>query len=545
MPLSSTAAQALDEVNAMSDHRAQVDASLNLVSQNLQGPYAIKGPNSTGPLYSFDLPDYRDKSNPKRLHELTGMDLQDCKQFITANINRDATTLNALLAKYKIGDILGQGGHRRALETDAAYSSRMTKQVNLLKSMIDGGANALSIQEQPYLGIDNKRYLIFKNIMERAGYVSVAKIDQRDVGIWVKKEMKTQSHPVDLPGLSNSPLRGCAAEVDGILCINLHADRASNSTTVDALLALKKDATTYARSKTPPLRISITGDMNLFQLAPAQKKRLENNGFTAEMVKGQENIKLPNLPSYEAFFEDKGPPHISAKLSGAAAASTPVTSAHPMATLILREGKGSAIPNYSNISQQGKVTNIELKDMWQSVLTSNRGYDPSKDLLVHAKSLPPVLQSQLLTTYLRTCDEHPGIPANPKIKEVTDALKMLKAQISSAAAPSPAAAAHSTGVFSIGKNALKDYIKSRDTDNRIFFGHFDKYFGGHDKTTKVSAAKKLSGHDLSTTEKFKITKKEYDALKQGRLKDIASEKLDKIGKENIEITPDHDNVFKP
>lgn len=431
MPLSHTAAQALDEVNAMSDHRAQVDKSLNLVSQNLQGPYAIKRrPTNTPPLYSFDIPDYKDKDNPQRLHALTGMTEDDCKRFITANKAGNEDALNSILQQYGIGEPLGQGGFRRSFETDRAYIARMTKQVNLLKSTMEGGANVLSIQEQPYLDIDNRRYPLFKAIMENAGYVSVANQSQRDVGIWVKKELKPQSHQVDLPGLRVSPLRGCAAEVAGILCINLHADRASNKEIVDALLKLKDAATNYAHSKKPPLRISITGDTNLFQLNSAEKQRLEANGFTTEMVKGQESIRPPAKPTYEAFFEDKGPPHEPAKLSVAVAAPT-----------------------------------------------------------------------------------------------------------------TPAPSAHSAGVPSTGNKSLQDYIQSRQADSRVFFGYLDKYFGGHDKATKVSAATKLSEYRLNTAEKFKITKKEYEALKQGRLKDIASKKLNQIGERNIEITPD--KTIKP
>ena len=326
MPLSATTEQSLTDVNAMSDHEVQVAANLKLVSQNLQGPYAIKKSSyHTGPLYSFDIPEPKDAKDPKKLASLTGMSEKDCDDFIKANNNRDAVEVQKILKKNGLGEALGQGGFRLSLETDRAYEARMIKQVTLLKNIISGGSNVLSIQEQPYAGIDTRRSAIFARVMANAGYVSVAAQDQRDVGIWVKKELTSKSRRIGNSILGNTlissvtdiPLRGCAAEVEGVLCINLHTERATNKETVDALLKLHKNAVDYSRSKTPRLKVSITGDMNLFQLDPTQKKRLEDNGFTLKIVKGQEKFAEHSggKPTYEAFFEDKGLPKKSATLT--------------------------------------------------------------------------------------------------------------------------------------------------------------------------------------------------------------------------------------
>lgn len=314
MPLSASGEKNLMDVNAMSDHKAQVAVDVKLVSQNLQGPYAIKKRAAASPpIYSFDIPNPSDARNPQILAALTGMTENDCRDFIDANNTGNAAQLEKILKKNNLGEGLGQGGFRRSLETDSAYEARMKVQVALLKNTIDGGANVLSIQEQPYAGLDKRRSDIFARVMKDAGYVSVASQDQRDVGIWVKTDLASKSLKIDNTALggnlvrsvTGSPLRGCAAEVDGVLCINLHADRATAQETVDALLDLRKKALDYAVSKVPPLKLSINGDMNLFQLDPAQKQRLEDGGFTLEKVKGQE--KFPK-PTYEAYFEDKALP---------------------------------------------------------------------------------------------------------------------------------------------------------------------------------------------------------------------------------------------
>lgn len=333
MPLSPAAQTHIDAANAMSDHEVQVAADLNVVSQNLQGPYAIKkSPKQTGPLYSFDIPNPRDAQDPKKLAALTGMSEADCKDFITANNNRDEQGLKNILAKNKLGDALGQGGFRLSIETDARYEARMQTQVGHLKNLIAGGANVLSIQEQPYSGLDPNRSKIFAKVMSDAGYAMVASQNQRDVGIWVKKELASKCKPIDNNSplgklATGSPLRGCAAEVDGVLVLNLHADRADNKTTTDSLIALHREAQKYAGSKTPPLRVSITGDMNLFQLDAANKKRLEDAGFTLTKVKGQGNFAQP---TYEASFESKGPQKTST-LSKPATTQPPAQPAQPAA----------------------------------------------------------------------------------------------------------------------------------------------------------------------------------------------------------------------
>lgn len=141
MPFSTNAKQNLKDVNAMSDHNAQAVENLNLVSQNVQGPYAIKKsqPKSKGPLYLFDLPNRRDGQDPAKLAKLTGMSEEDCSTFIQANNERNQEAVTDILIKYKLGEPLGQGGFRLSIETDASYEERMRKQVDLLKNVIEGG----------------------------------------------------------------------------------------------------------------------------------------------------------------------------------------------------------------------------------------------------------------------------------------------------------------------------------------------------------------------------------------------------------------------
>lgn len=441
MPISTNAQKMKDLVNQMSDHEVQVDASLNLVSQNLQGPYAIKkNPKPSGPLYLFDLPQYTDHNDLQKLAELTGMSIEDCTLFVKANNAREEKDLEAILTKYNMGDLLGEGGYRRSLETDQAYCARMTRQIECLKNIMEGGSDILSIQEQPYLNIDRKRTPVFNKIMEDAGYVSVASQDRRDVGIWVKKELLVKGVKVDIPALKTLPLRGCAASVNGVLCINIHSDRAKNDEIASSLISLLQDAKNYALKQTPPLRISITGDMNLFMLEANNKAALENAGFTTEMVKGQGKMQSP---SYEAFFTDKGPPHLSATLSKAAvAAAGPALAspAQPPHSLILYETTKSALPDYNILRQGNSVKNTELRDMWTSILASNKNYNPIKDLIVHAKTLPPDIQSQMLHTYLKIYKNSVG--PNPQYITAVENEQRQIAPTAPQSVATPSAAAH-------------------------------------------------------------------------------------------------------
>ena len=342
------------------------------------------------------------------------MSIEDCTLFVKANNAREEKDLEAILTKYKMGDLLGEGGYRRSLETDQAYCARMTRQIECLKNIMEGGSDILSIQEQPYLNIDLKRTHFFNQIMNDAGYVSVASLDRRDVGIWVKKELPVKGVKVDIPALKNSLLRGCAASVNGVLCINIHSDRGTNDEIASSLISLLQDAKNLALKQTPPLRISITGDMNLFKLDAKNKAALENAGFTTEVVKGQGKMQSP---TYEAFFTDKGQPHLSATLSKAAvAAAGPALAspAQPTHSLILKQATERALPNYQYL-KENKVSNDDLRKMWTSILASNTSYNPTKDLILHAKTLPTDIQSQMLHTYLKIYEKS----VEPKAEYIT------------------------------------------------------------------------------------------------------------------------------
>ena len=306
--------QLVQDVNAMSDHNVQVITQLKLVSQNLQGPYAIKATNNKAKFwFSFDIPNLPDGNDPAKLAQLTGMTVSECQRFISANKKDNSNSNDAaikVLTDNRLGSPLGEGGYRLLIETNERYKERMTKQVDLLKKIIDGGADILSIQEQPYCSKnDQERNNIFKEIMQQAGYVLVAFQQNRDVGIWVKEGLKTKIRQIpDNSSLSRAvssyPLRGCAATVNGVLCINLHVDRINAPDTATIyLLKLLKEAKNYASKE--KLSISITGDMNLFQLPGNQQKELMDAGFSLEKVKGQEKHKNPN---YEAFFTKISPP---------------------------------------------------------------------------------------------------------------------------------------------------------------------------------------------------------------------------------------------
>jgi hypothetical protein len=237
--------------NHMSDHHAQVNKDSSVVSQNLQGPYAIKRGGPKNPYWTLDLPksasiQISDENKDVVLPLLTkysGMSQKDCEALLDAMIldNRalepikghltvvenyrpeteegakrarqsilkirenlkkemDNSKVKKFFAKKKstypgIGEPLGQGSYRFSIESNKQYEYRMQKQIGYLKDSIKGGANVLCFQEQFYdLPQDEKRKEIFERVMEKHGYRQVGFLANRDVGTWAKK----------VPGSENS-----------------------------------------------------------------------------------------------------------------------------------------------------------------------------------------------------------------------------------------------------------------------------------------------------------------------------------------------------
>lgn len=346
----------------MSDHAPVCNNNLSLVSANLQSPYAIKirGPGAKGPiLYAFDLPNPNDWRDNVVLRQLTGMSVPDCAALVEANSQGNEQKITQILNSYGTGEPLGEGGVRRSIETEANYLMRMNHQVDLLIQTVEGGAKILCFQEQPYQGIDPGRSQQFEQIMNSKGYIRAASRDLRDVGIWVHQDLESQVQPIsdaNLPGLA--ALRGCAAVVAGILCITLHVNRDSNKNIINNLILLRKGAEDYANNQNPPLKISITGDMNLFQLnkEPDQKQRLENAGYTTQVAKGQEKFNA-TATCEASFTEDGGGRHdfnaawtTAAPVAAAVAArAIPVAAAAARTAPLAAVGSAaSAAPRSSN-----------------------------------------------------------------------------------------------------------------------------------------------------------------------------------------------------
>lgn len=303
------------DASYMSDHNAMVDAKLKLVCQNIQSPYAIK-PSGSGEIYVTDMPKrmalvFLDQPhNVDFMKEITGLEAPDCKKLCNALIindnkrsNRAETNLilSDLKPRYQgIGEKLGEGGFRISIETDEAFKKRVQKQIGHLINSVEGGADILTIQEQPYKGIDPRRLSIFRDVMAQHGFQCVADNDRRDVGIWVKREHVEQFKTPDLQFLKkvqSYPYRGCVTQNRDTLILNLHMDRRA---TAQMLIDIKNAAKEYAQKQSPPLDLSITGDMNLMNTSETDLKKLETNGFSVDLVKG---ITLDRkVKSHEAFY---------------------------------------------------------------------------------------------------------------------------------------------------------------------------------------------------------------------------------------------------
>ncbi|MDX1837287.1 hypothetical protein [Legionella taurinensis] len=332
----------LEKANAMSDHAAQVNPSASVVSQNLQGPYAIKMERN---FWVLDWPKgslridkglrgQNDKFNQviTDLVQITGLKEKECRLLLNAIIDDNSKSAEqrgkiakavprykkssesssvfktlATLTNKGIGDTLGEGGFRICIESDTAFQFRMQKQVAYLKASIDspGGAQVLCFQEQPYrLPHDKSRQALFNEVMSQAGYIEVAALDKRDIGIWVKKELKAQFRAVSdaklVDLIERDPHRGCVIQGKNALYINLHSytRHIDQDSYVQGLCDLKKMAEGYAGNFNPPLQVCINGDLNLFKLSIENRQRLEKAGFQIDAVKGQEKFPTPTCEAY-------------------------------------------------------------------------------------------------------------------------------------------------------------------------------------------------------------------------------------------------------
>jgi predicted RNase H-like HicB family nuclease len=292
-------------VKEMSDHAAQIDRAAGIVGQNLQGPYAIKQNGKGG--WVFDLPqEHAKRKTPlaTTLETLTGMNKEQCDQLLQ-NIETkktDPVTYLQQLGPVGLGDPLGQGGFRFCIETTVRYQERMHEQITHLINTVRDGAQVLCLQEQYYdlPGERIDRVLAFKTVMRKLGYVQMATLQSRDVGIWVKKKSVASFRAVeekcDLKK-SLDALRGCGVvdTENKRLVINMHMDRsgggkgknANNAYHIERLIELQKQAMLYATQNKLD-DVVIQGDFNLFQLNDDQVDQLKRAGFKLEPVKCQE-----------------------------------------------------------------------------------------------------------------------------------------------------------------------------------------------------------------------------------------------------------------
>lgn len=350
----------LDEANALSDHHAQCDVNGRIVSQNLQGPYGIKRKGPPDNNFIFDLPfkigfnkkdptdptgqkwipltaqELNNPANRKKLAEATGLDDADCgkllESMVLPNDGKETAKLLGDLAKDYPGlnQSLGYAGNRFSIETDAHYEARMDKQIAALKASISGGADILSLQEQPYDDKDPKRMAIFAKLMAKHGYQQVASLKGRDVGIWVKKELAPKVKPVD-QSLANfvaqAPYRGAVAEIDGRLVVNIHVAigvAKDMDELIKMLITLKEECEKYANDK--GLEFSLTGDANLYALTPDQQGELTKAGFEVDPVKGQEKFENKTC---EAWVKMSKPPAPKAQATNEQGAVKPEAAKPP------------------------------------------------------------------------------------------------------------------------------------------------------------------------------------------------------------------------
>lgn len=317
--------QAIENAAKMSDHAPQVHPESGAVGQNLQGPYALKQ-NAKG-YWTFDLPPINyntqaQKYTAQALSDLTGNSLLWCQGLLEAiqndNTNKSQgratnSTLTYLTSSGKtypgIGDVLGYG-YRYSIESNTNYTNRISKQIDFLIHSIDDEADVLCIQEQPYdfpNGVKDSRQDLFKEIMNKKGYVQIAMKSGRDVGIWAKKTMVSKFSNIENstlktfledPNGKGSLLRGCATQTDDTLYINIHMEQCKQNEQIPILVQLKQEIARYTRR--PPRKVVLQGDFNLFQLSVENQNKLKAEGYTIEPVRTQE--KRYETPTFEAYI---------------------------------------------------------------------------------------------------------------------------------------------------------------------------------------------------------------------------------------------------
>lgn len=368
-----TPEDAKKSADAMSDHAVQVDKKAHVVSQNLQGPYAIKR-NKQADGWTLDTPERvplkRDAQGrvPQKLIEhlqaITDLDEKVCKRFaeciVDDNTAKTTSKVQQFLKEMQqaskqnlgkfggIGDLLGEGGHRICIEPHDQYEIRIDKQFGLLKACLPGGAEVICLQEQPYQSDkeNEERQKIFNRVAKKHGYeiLSASQLTERDICMCVKEGTVSQYKEISDKGLkqrvNGQPFRGSIIQREGAIYVNLHTytQGMALSKYIEELCNLKKALDQYAQKQ--QAQLVICGDLNLFMLKQADAAKLQQAGFAIELVKGQEwyrdNAKKGTPPdldpplNYEAYVHaTKEIPQIKATAAPAAAPTPAVAPPAP------------------------------------------------------------------------------------------------------------------------------------------------------------------------------------------------------------------------
>lgn len=87
------------------------------------------------------------------------------------------------------------------------------------------------------------------------------------------------------------------------------------------------------------------------------------------------------------------------------------------------------------------------------------------------------------------------------------------------------------------EKSIELYLLCRKINKDEYFGRLSSFFGGSSKTDKVNAAEKLLAYNPNSDEPIQLTYKELEALKKGRLGDLAKDIMDNLEKkQKINIT---------